>query len=94
MSEHQQRLWQKMIDSIQDYLDRKNENFYELVGSLEGALDTSEITDPILLNQWYDFWTPLEIRRAIEGNNINRQKADEELIKMRDFLLEQNFQNS
>lgn len=87
MTDHQQRLWQNMIDSIQSYLDGKTKDFYNLVGKLEGALDASDIKDDVLINKWYDFWTPLEIRRTIEGNNINKQKAIEELIRMKEFLL-------
>ena len=56
-----------MISLIDSYLNNENQDFYEIVGKLEGALDASEIKDNDLINQWYDFWTPLEIRRAIEG---------------------------
>ncbi len=68
MSEQQQRLWQSMIDLIQGYLSGETEDFYRVVGKLEGALDASEFKDIDLINQWYDFWTPLETRRALEGN--------------------------
>jgi polysaccharide pyruvyl transferase WcaK-like protein len=87
MTDHQKRLWQSMIDIIQDFVDRKNDDFCSLVGKLEGALDASDIKDDILINQWYDFWTPLEIRRSIEENNIDKRKAIEELEKMKKFLL-------
>lgn len=88
MTEHQQRLWQTMIDLIQSYLEGKTEDFYGLVGKLEGALDASEIKDNTLINQWYDFWTPLEIRRAVEGNNVDKEKAIRELKNMKSFLLD------
>jgi hypothetical protein len=87
MTDHQQRLWQSMIDLIQNYLDGKTEDFYGLVGKLEGALDASEIKNEVLINRWYEFWTPLEIRRAVEGNNVQRAKAIEELKRMKKFLL-------
>lgn len=87
MNEHQKRLWQSMIDLIQSYLDGETEDFYNIVGKLEGAFDAAEIEDSDLINQWYDFWTPLETRRAVEGNNINKAKAIEELISMKNFLL-------
>jgi len=87
MNEHQQRLWQNMIDLIQSYLNGETEDFYGVVGELEGALDASEIRDADLINQWYDLWTPLEIRRAVEGNNVNKIKALAELKAMRQFLL-------
>ncbi len=44
-------------------------DFFSLVGSLEGALEASGITDSQVINKWYDFWTPLEIRRSIQGNS-------------------------
>lgn len=87
MSEYQQRLWQSMIDLIQSYIEGKTEDFYSIVGNLEGALDASEIKNNDLVKEWYDFWTPLEIRRAIEGNNVNKVKAIEELTLMKAFLL-------
>lgn len=87
MTEHQLRLWQSMIDQIQRYLDEKTDDFYSLVGNLEGALDASEITDLTLINKWYEFWTPLEIRRAQEGNNIDKMQAMADLKKMKEFLM-------
>ncbi len=87
MNEHQQRLWQNMIDLIRSCLNGETEDFYKVIGGLEGALDASEIKDEDLIHQWYDFWTPLEIRRAVEGNHINKVKALEELKGMQNFLL-------
>ncbi|MDP1609352.1 MAG: hypothetical protein Q8L98_08595 [Chlamydiales bacterium] len=77
-----------MIDLIQSYLNEETNDFCGLVGQLEGALDNSEIQDNVLINRWYDFWTPLEIRRVVQGNNIEQHKAIEELFKMKEFLLE------
>lgn len=90
MSERQKRLWKNMIDIIQSYLDEKTSDFYKLIGSLEGMLDASEINDARLVNEWHEFWTPLEIRRSMEGNKVDKNKAFEELKKMRDFLLKYN----
>ena len=87
MNKHQLRLWQSMINLIQAYLDGKTDDFYGIVGKLEGALDASEIKDSTITNEWYDFWTPLEIRRSIEGNNVTKAKAIDELGKMQKFLL-------
>jgi len=87
MNEHQNLLWQNMIDSIQKYLNGETKDFYDLVGKLEGALDASEIKDDALISQWYNYWAPLEVRRAIEGNNVDKQKAVNELIKMKNFLI-------
>ena len=94
MSDHQRRLWQNMIELIQSYLNEETIDFHSLVGQLEGALDASDIDDKILINQWYDLWTPLEIRRAIQGNSIEKQEAIQDLVKMKEFVLEiQNKQN-
>ncbi len=87
MTEHQKRLWQSMIDSIQSYLNGTTDDFVSLVGGLEGALDASEIKNELLVKQWYEFWTPLEIRRATEGNKVDKDKALKELMSMKDFLL-------
>lgn len=87
MNEHQHRLWETMINLIDEYLNNENQDFYALVGKLEGALDASEIKDNNLIQQWYDFWTPLEIRRAVEGNKINKNKAMEELKTLKEFIL-------
>lgn len=40
-----------------------------------------------LINQWYDFWTPLETRRAVEGKRPSKDKAIEELKVMKFFIL-------
>jgi hypothetical protein len=87
MNEHQQKLWQVMIDLIQGYLNSETEDFYSVVGKLEGALDAAEIKDSSLINRWYDFWTPLETRRALEGKELNKIQAIEELKAMKQFLL-------
>jgi hypothetical protein len=87
LNEHQRGLWIKMINLIESYLNVDNEDYYEIVGDLEGALDASEIKDSNLINEWYDFWGPLEIRRAIQGNNSDKIKAIEELNAMKNFLL-------
>lgn len=87
MTGHQKRLWQSMIDLIQRYLNEETDDFYDLVGKLEGALDAADIKDKELVSKWYDFWTPLETRRAAQGNNIDKEKAIKELNMMKGFLL-------
>jgi hypothetical protein len=86
MNDHQKRLWQAMIDLVQDYLNGKTEDFCGVVGKLEGALDAANIKDPVLINRWYDFWTPLEIRRAVEGNNAKKEEVIHEFSVMKEFL--------
>lgn len=89
MTNHQKRLWQSMSNLIEAYINRKEDNFCSLVGQLEGALDASGIKDKALVDRWYDLWTPLEARRAIEGTNIDRYKAIKELEEMKKFLLDE-----
>ena len=76
-----------MIDLIESYLNNETQDFYGIVGKLEGALDASEIKDNDLIHQWHDFWTPLETRRAVEGKEVNRTKAVQELAAMKEFLI-------
>jgi hypothetical protein len=87
MNKHQHQLWKSMIDLIESCLHNEAQDFYGIVGKLEGALDASEIKDTFLINQWYDFWTPLETRRSVEGNQVNRVKAMDELAAMKEFLV-------
>ena len=75
-----------MLSLIQSYIDAKTDDFYSVVGKLEGALDAAEIKNKEIVTQWYDFWTPLETRRAIEGNQVTREKAIQELVAMKHFL--------
>jgi len=86
MNMHQLQLWQSMIDLIKNYLSGKAQDFYDIVGKLEGALDAAEIKNTDLIQEWYNYWTPLEIRRAMQGNNVDINKAREELMLMLIFL--------
>lgn len=87
MDEHQHRLWVSMIDLIDSYISGQDQDFYSIVGKLEGALDAAEIKDNLIIKQWYEFWTPLEIRRAVEGNQPNKDKAIKELQELKRFVL-------
>lgn len=75
-----------MITKLEAYINETTNDFFGVVGSLEGALDASEIADQTLISDWYDFWTPLEIYRAVHGNNIDRTAVLEDLEKMKAFL--------
>lgn len=88
MNNHQKRLWKEMIELIQSYLDSQEKDFNKLVGNLEGALDATEINDTALINQWYEFWTPLEIHRALNRSNTEPQSMKKELKSMQKFLIE------
>lgn len=54
MTNHQKQLWQNMIDLIENYINGTNNDFCDLVGRLEGALDASDIKNNELINRWYD----------------------------------------
>lgn len=83
---HQKRLWSDMIESIAHY--RKGEiPFSTLVAQLEGALDAGEYQDKDLILQWYNFWTPLEILNATNGDNVALEDADNDLSAMELFLI-------
>lgn len=84
-NEHQSRLWHSMIQSIEDFRKGKSQ-YYDFVGELEGALDAGDFQDKDLIEQWYDFWIPLESLRAQKGNNITIEEANKYLSDMETFL--------
>lgn len=86
-TERQYQLWKNMIDTIDSYVNNKNQDFLYTLDQLEGEFDASEIKDNNIVRQWYDFWTPLEILEAKEGNEVNKNKALQYLSPMKDFLL-------
>ena len=78
-----------MIDMISQYLEHTSSDFYSLVGNLEGALDASELKDTELVTKWYEYWGPLEIRRANQaymGEDVAYDDVKEELSAMMEFL--------
>ena len=86
-TERQYQLWKSMIDAVDSYINNETQDFSGTVGKLEEALDPSEFKDVDLISKWYDFWAPLENRRATEGNEVNKPKAMVELMAMKEFLL-------
>ena len=89
MNDHQTRLWSSMIDRVDEYLIR-GAGFAELVGMLEGALQAGEFKEE-LERQFYDYWTPLEVVRALiadrEITQIEAEAAVQtDVIRLRDFL--------
>lgn len=80
-NELQKRLWANMLKSTESY--RKGELRYsELVYGLEGSLDAGEYQDEELIEQWYNFWTPLEILSATKGDSTTIEDADKYLLEM------------
>jgi hypothetical protein len=60
----------------------------ELVGGLEGALDAGEFQNAGVVEQFYDFWQPLEITNAIRGDTVTYEEVAENLETTQRFLLE------
>ncbi|HEX6982573.1 MAG TPA: hypothetical protein VF181_07410 [Balneolaceae bacterium] len=84
-NEHQSRLWRRMLKLIEDFRKGKLQ-YYDFVGELEGTLDAGEFQDKKLVEQWYDFWTPLESLRAQKGNNVTIEEVNKYLFDMEAFL--------
>jgi len=84
-NEHQTRLWISMLKSIESF--RKGElHFFNLVGTLEGALYAGEFKDKELIDKWYDFWGELEIWNATKGDNVTIEDVNQDLSNMESFL--------
>ncbi len=84
-NEHQLRLWGSMLKSIASFREGKIQH-YDFVGALEGALDAGGFQDKRLIEQWYDYWTPLEILRAQKGNKTTIEDANKYISDMESFL--------
>lgn len=84
-NEHQLRLFDNMLKSIADF--RKGDiPFYDFVGGLEGALHADEFHNEDLTEQWYVYWTPLEILRAQKGNEVTLNEANKYITDIELFL--------
>jgi len=81
----QKILWANMLKSTDRY--RKGELCYsDFVYGLEGFMDTGEFQDKELIEQWYNFWTPLEILSVTKGDITTIEDADKYLLEMETFL--------
>lgn len=74
-----------MVDAIEDFHNGKIQ-FYDLVYILEGALDAGEFSDKHLVQQWYDYWTPLEILAATKGDKVTMKDVGKHVFAMESFL--------
>ena len=84
-NELQLRLWNDMLKAIEDFRDGKIK-YFDLVYGLEGALDAGEFRDKSLVEQWYDYWIPLEILSATKGNSTTIYDVNKHLLVMEEFL--------
>jgi hypothetical protein len=83
----QGEIWKRMLDLIRRY-EAGSVGFYRMVGDLEGLLDAAEFKDSSLVKQWYDFWAPLEVLRAMKGTSVTPRDSAGPLGRMKQFLLE------
>jgi hypothetical protein len=81
----QSKLWYNMIRTIEDFYMGKIQ-YSNLVYGLESDLDTGEFNNKSLVDQWYDYWTPLEIIYATKGEDVTISEVDEYLLVMELFL--------
>lgn len=84
-SEYQKRHWINMLKLTDSY--RKGELcYFDFVYGLESSLDAGEYQDKDIIEQWYDFWTPLEILSATKGENTTIEDVNKYLLEMEAFL--------
>jgi hypothetical protein len=84
-NELQSKLWNSMINTIEDF--RKERIQYStLVCKLEGTLDAGDFKNKSLVEQWYNYWTPLEILSATKGDSVTIEDVDKYLLAMETFL--------
>jgi hypothetical protein len=74
-----------MLQLIEEFRSGKLK-YYEFVGALEGTLDAGEFRDKDLVERWYDFWTPLEIVRAENGNSVLVEDVEKYVSAMEAYL--------
>ncbi len=87
MNEHQNRLWQGMLEHIDNF--RSGRLLYsDFVGKLEGSLDAGEIKNKQIVEEWYDHWTPLEIERATKGDTVERASVENYIQSLERFIRE------
>lgn len=87
-NDHQLRLWNSMLKLIEDYLKEKM-TFPQLVESLEEILQAGEFKDEAMIKEWYNFWGPLEIYRAIKadrGEPVKREEIMKDIEAMKQFF--------
>jgi hypothetical protein len=84
-NENQTRLWTEMLKSITRYR-RGDLCFSDFIYGLEGYLDVGEYQDKELINQWYNYWTPLEILSATKGECTTLEDVTKYLSEMEIFL--------
>jgi hypothetical protein len=85
MNEHQKRIWQRTISSIEAHRSSRT-GFSKMVGDLEGGLDAGEFRDKSLVSEFYDVWTDLETANALEGDKVRYAEVAASVDAMYRFL--------
>ena len=85
LNEHQSRLLRNMLQLVEQFRQGQLK-YYDFVGALEGALDAGEFRDADFVEIWYDHWTPLEITRAQQGNDVCAKDVEGYLSDMEAYL--------
>lgn len=84
-NEYQYKLWCKMLSFIRAFHNGEL-SYWDLVYSLEGALNAGEFKNEGIIEEWYDYWTPLENWSAIKGNNVTVEDVKQNLSDMESFF--------
>ncbi len=74
-----------MLQSIKDYQEGKI-LYEEMVSKLEGAFEASECKDRRISDEWFNFWTPLEIEYATDRMDSNATLVSSCLHDMTGFI--------
>jgi hypothetical protein len=78
-------LWHRMIELIESYKNG-HVRFPKLVNGLEGIMDAQDLSDKLIVKQWYELWTPLEIRNAGNRGNVKIQEVLREVEALESFI--------
>jgi hypothetical protein len=63
LSSHQQRLLESGLSAIEKYFENEI-TFTDVTSRLHGAIQASEIKDPIFDDRFHELWMPLEVLNA------------------------------
>jgi len=86
VNSRQRRLWERMINTIDDY-KKHAIGFSGMVGALEGGLDAGEFADRELNDAFYEHWRNLEtVRSAAADDTIRYADVSDVVDAMEQFL--------
>lgn len=88
MTEHQIRIFTSMLQEIKRYSNSRM-HFSKFVTTLEGMFEAAEIKDQNTIDNFYRYWTPLEITNgyyADSGKEPQFSDVDKHLVDLTKFL--------